>query len=136
MVSFRSPVNTFHFAELYPAFEKDLSSELRRVLNNPGFKETEWIVPDMLEQCEDGKSLYDILHMVLFISRKVFLSRCLTLICLQEDAYDIDLLRAWRAYVDVKNIEGQMLSRLNDTAYQVAPYLEFQVCAASAPAKE
>ena len=69
-------------SELYRFFEEDLNQVLGQALNNTGFQDTEWIVSDMIDNCEDGKSLYQILHL--------------------EQAFDVDLIRTWRAYVDTE----------------------------------
>ncbi len=93
-------------SELYVMFEDEVNEALLKAFNNTGFEDTTWDVPRMLEECEQGRSLYEILHL--------------------DDAFDVRTLRSWRSYVDVKAIEQDLILSLGNTVNDVVTYLVFE----------
>jgi len=93
-------------SELYPQLQSELARVLRTALgDSPSLSNVEWIPEDMLEQCEDGRGLYRILHL--------------------QDIYDVQSTRAWRTYVPVDNYVDELVARMETAANDVATFLFF-----------
>ncbi len=91
-------------AELYNVLEDDLNELLRNVFNNSDMSHVSWSVPEMLEQCQDDKSLYMILKL--------------------NESYDVRQLLEWRSHLDTESTLTTLTSLFNLRASQIAPLIQ------------
>ena len=87
-------------SDLYVMFEEDINEALRRALNNSKFDNITWNLPQLLYECEDGKGLYELLHL--------------------DEVYKMDLLKEWRDHVDTSLLSESVQAAFNETILDVA----------------
>ena len=94
-------------SDLYEMLQSDINEGLREAFSNvtDAYQNTSWIVPEMLEQCENDGSLYVILHM--------------------EDVFDVEGMRMWKDIINVDVSEQMLVDTLNDTVLDVIDELYY-----------
>ena len=83
-------------SDLYLMFERDINEQLYKALNTTEFANVTWNLPEMLYQCQDDQSLYQILKL--------------------DQVYDLEQLRAWVNVTGADLLLGQLSSEVNSAA--------------------